>query len=750
MIKRMCKIILAIMIETIMIANLTGCGKTQEDTTDMVYEGTELSIEKVEGTPEQYCIQNGMIYISSCQQMRNTVSSGENDGQNNILHFYKMDLSGDNFAEIPVKLPENQTIHAFFVGKDGNIIYIASDMEKTSYQLIKMDLDGKELQKENITELMNTGEKIPENNILVNDNGNVIVASDQTVYILDENFQHIGEVKAKDNYHVYDIALTKSGQVVCALYEESAGQLLSKVNVLDVECTKWGDTLKVDDNIFGEGDCIMSGSDFDLYYKCAKGIYGYTIEDKKSTKLLDSGASYLTSQDIRGMVPAGDGRFISVLYDMEEESCSLELFTKADSAEIADKQVITYGTYGVQDNLMRAAREFNKANSDYKIEFIVYDDEDYTRMFADFIAGNIPDIISMDSLPLSVQQCVAKGLLEDLTSYYEKDSEINTDELVGSVYEAMKIDGKLYYLAPYFTVYSIVGKSKNVGNETGWTFEDINTILEDKGSDVVLCNTDSKSDMLSVFLQASLSDYVDWKTGECYFTNQDFKKILELCNQSGEKVESDEYDAEYYNNMRSLLRQDKILVSVGEGTVSLEQVQLDRQIFGEDITYIGFPSEDKQGSYFEFVNKIGIYAKSDVKDKAWEFCRFVMTREYQGKIDNLQFYAMPTRQDCLDLRIEAMMATEPYTNELGQEIEPLEQGSRYLGDLMINYGPISQEDVEEYLSLVNSTKKATSLDKEMMEIILEEAEGYFKGKNSLEETTEIIQKRIETYVNEQR
>ena len=40
-------------------------------------------------------------------------------------------------------------------------------------------------------------------------------------------------------------------------------------------------------------------------------------------------------------------------------------------------------------------------------------------MNADILSGKVPDIIDLNAIP--IRQYVSKGLLEDLTPYYEKD-----------------------------------------------------------------------------------------------------------------------------------------------------------------------------------------------------------------------------------------------------------------------------------------------------------------------------------------
>ena len=195
----------------------------------------------------------------------------------------------------------------------------------------------------------------------------------------------------------------------------------------------------------------------------------------------------------------------------------------------------------------------------------------------------------------------------------------------------------------------------------------------------------------------------------------------------------------------SLIQEGKVLFN--EGYVSLEEIQVYKQMYKDDITFIGYPNKDKEGSYFNLNMPFGISSKSDVKDGAWEFIRTFMTKEYQGTNGNI--WDSPTRQDCFDMMIKAKMATKTYTDELGQEISPTESTYGY-DDLEEEIKPSSQEEVDMYTELINGTKKISGYDNEIMEIIQEEAKAYFAGEKSLDDTAAIIQNRVKTYVNENR
>ena len=61
----------------------------------------------------------------------------------------------------------------------------------------------------------------------------------------------------------------------------------------------------------------------------------------------------------------------------------------------------------------------------------------------------------------------------------------------------------------------------------------------------------------------------------------------------------------------------------------------------------------------------------------------------------------------------------------------------------------TQADVEAVKKLVEEADNRYEYNTEILNIITEEAEGYFVGQKALEQTTEIIQNRVQLYLQEQ-
>lgn len=705
---------------------------TEEDTEEASEDSSE-DVSSEEDTEEE-----------DTEESEEDTSEEDNTGEvtgTSYYYVYSMKADGTDLQELgSPQLNENEYINYMLVKSDGTIQFLlgAYDQksEKTQYALVAYDENGKEASREDVTKVLGLTDESYLNKALIDDQDRYVFATDQAIIVLDKDLKKVCEMKPDSNY-VEGIAKAKDGKILVA---DSSGDKGAKVQILDVDAQKWGESYNLDLQYFSSSDALMNGVEYDFYYKDDAGIYGYDIASKKSTKVMDYVASNISSDNSYSITPIAKDTMMGTTWD--ENGSKVVIYKKVDPSTITDKETITVGAMYVDDNVKKAAIDFNKKNNKYQIEFKDYSNEEdpQTKMNADIIAGNVPDILCLSGL--SVDQYVEKGILEDLTSYYEKDSDVSADDMIPSVAKAMQIDGKYYYIAPGFYVNTLVGAAKTVGTEPGWTMDDLKKLL-DEHKDARPFYSENKNDNLYNFITMNISDYVDWSTGECTFDGQDFKDILEICNR-GTNEETDY--SEDSPSEPSLIKEGKVLLTNG-GSLDMESVELYEAMFNGDITFIGYPNKDKDGSYFAFDKQLGIYSKSKNKDAAWEFLKTFLTKEYQGNRNNL--YSNPTRQDAFDMLVKSKTATEKYTDELGNEVEPLESGWGW-DDLNVDIGPLTDKQAQMYIDLVNNTDKTGEYNDEIGNIITEEAKAYFSGQKSLDETADVIQNRVKTYVNENR
>ncbi len=89
-----------------------------------------------------------------------------------------------------------------------------------------------------------------------------------------------------------------------------------------------------------------------------------------------------------------------------------------------------------------------------------------------------------------------------------------------------------------------------------------------------------------------------------------------------------------------------------------------------------------------------------------------------------------------------------YEDENGNKVEY--DDYYYINGVEIPISPMTQEEVDEVVGFLQSVEEHFSNSQELINIITEEAAPYFAGQKNVNEVADIIQNRVQIYVNENR
>ena len=190
----------------------------------------------------------------------------------------------------------------------------------------------------------------------------------------------------------------------------------------------------------------------------------------------------------------------------------------------------------------------------------------------------------------------------------------------------------------------------------------------------------------------------------------------------------------------------------------------DRNIYA---FYVGFPTAGGTGSSFTLHLSMGISAASEAKERAWAFVRSLLLPH--GNVAgwyNAQFGGGPASFDGFavnretfeeQMRMGMEFWTDPYTGELfryrnGDPVEFLPDGigAGRPGDIVLMaylFAP-TEAQMDRFWRLYESTQQITGRNDALLDIVAEQADVYFAGDKSLEETAKLIQNRAQLYVSE--
>lgn len=472
-----------------------------------------------------------------------------------------------------------------------------------------------------------------------------------------------------------------------------------------------------------------------LLYGNRTGIFSYAPGEAVGTEKMNFINSDLNISSFDTLVNLDDGSFAGLFYEGYGGKASMGIFTYRDPADLPDKIVLTLAGIYINDNVMQRVVEFNRRNSRYRIviqNLEEYDsDEELSSGVAELIggafSGQMPDILVTEGLPAEIY--AANGLLADLGKWIQKDDELSETAFLQNVFDAYSTNGKLYYLIPSFSVHTMIGAASVVGDKSSWSFSEAMALLDSLPEETNLIPEADRSSFLQTLMTYSSGCYIDPGAGKCSFRSKNFPAILEYVKFLPEQEDESSYDEDYRRNFEAQYREGRtILAGMAIGSFDDASYYLN-DIFGEDISYIGFPAEDGFGSYLRAEESYALSARSRYPEGAWEFLRCFLTDEYQSDLKT----GLPVQKDYFLKRSE----------------EALEKSRSYAANADSGGSkPLTQEQMEKLVRFLLSVNRRDYFNEDLIRIVEEEAEAFFAGHQTSREAAEIIQNRVQLYLDE--
>lgn len=637
----------------------------------------------------------------------------------------------------------------FTVDTEGNIYsiryqyasYVGDDNTDKIY-LESCAPDGTQKWEIHLNENMSEGEYFYVSGLFCNEMNQIIVDSGRGIEVYDAQGTPVKMIEKPNTYDCRMIRIRDGKYALASSDGNTAG-----IQTLDIQSGTLGEKTTLPFNYYRYQ--VMNGSYYDMYLTDDYGVYGYNIGDAELTKLMDYVASDFASNYLYQISFIEEDTFVAYYYG--DEGAILSKFTKVPEEEVIDKTELTLGCYYLDSDVKRNLVEFNKTSAEYRInikDYSIYDTmDDYTqgltRLNADIVAGNVPDIMMLSN-QMPVESYIAKGIFANLDEFLEKDTEIKREDLMPNVLEALSSDGELYRIATSFGVNTFAAKTADVGEEPGWTMDEAIALLASKPEGTELLSQMTASNFMYYTMWICGEQYVDWDSGQCYFDSEGFKKILEYANSLPREIDYTAVmdDDSYWKEIESQYRTGKTILSIQYLSGFRDYAYAKQALFGEDITLIGFPSEEGSGAGLNIGTTMAISALSKNKDVAWEFVKSFLEEEYQ---DNMS-YNFPIRISSLRKLEEKAWGRPYYIDEQGNKQEY--DDFFYIDRMDIPAVPLTKEETGELMEYLMSLDKLCVYNEALNNIITEECESYFAGQKTVDEVADIIQSRTKIYVSE--
>ena len=687
-----------------------------------------------------------------------------------------------------------------------------TDTVRKEYQ-VQLDSTGTEITRIDTSDLQEKAgvEGRYQNGLLVDKDGDIFITDSQKIVVLDSSM-NVRFTVEDSNMRGGSLVELSDGSIGATVYVTDAANQSTTAQLRTIDKTAKGWAEKSYDLPFNASYNLYSGGgDYLFYYMNGDALYGYRAEAEEGKpneqRLLSWLESDINADNISFFSFLSDGRVVVMTESWYggNDDITLAILTETDRSELPEKTTLTYATMGIGSDERSRILEFNRNSSTHRIQITDYSEysteDDYTagitKLNTEILAGKVPDIISVNSLP--IRQYGAKGILEDLWPYIENDTEIGGREgIMERVFQAAEQDGKLYQVFDTFAISTVIGSRKQLGDRTTWTMAELKEALASMPEGCAIFGEwDTKESMLNTLLRMNLDSYVNWQTGECGFDSDSFKSVLEFCNSF--PMEYTPVDGEY-DDENSRISEGRQMLS-RETLSGFENIQLNQAIFGgaealntfyldyssypptvsdvpvktdwgysdaqnrvkpgQYLTYIGYPREDGRcGSAFEINSGLAMSSSCKDKEGAWQFMRELLLPWEPASEDERwgwNHWGFAANKEQFEKNAAEAMKVEYMTDGEGNPIldlngDPIQESSTGygMGDLMVNIQATSQEEYDQVMDLYNAIDTLASSDNSIYDIVKEVAGSYFAGDRSLDDAAALIQNKVTIYVNESR
>ena len=586
--------------------------------------------------------------------------------------------------------------------------------------------------------------------------------------------------------NINNVVRTANGDIAVVLWDESGN---FNVKTFDTAKKAFSEGKKLSMSTVYFNETFTGNSDYDFFGSDESGILGVNAKDGTVTRVLSWLDSDLSPDNIGHVAAMENGDFLVYNQNWETNSSELIRLVKTENDPSKEKKIITLATLNMDSEMRTLISDFNKNSSEYRIKVTDYSEyntgDDYTagitKLNTEIIAGRVPDIIAVGYF-MPIDQYAAKGILEDLTPYIERD--LGKDALVDDFFKTLRDDnGKLYEAYSAFTMQTLVGLRSVVGDEADWSFKKLQEAFATlpEGASIV-GDYYSRSSALYMFLYSNMDKFVNWETGKCTFDSQDFIDLLETVKTfpADEDIKSNDGETAYVSDQVKVLTGKQLLSNANAYSLTDFRANTFYAYGKDDISFVGYPGT---GAAFSAVGMgYAISAKSENKEAAWQFVSRILTEDYQNGQNKYGYYnGFPTNEAVFDKMMEAeatptfdenavisstyvvgnngtssdggLGEREPYysgaTNDKGVHEQP-KTSYGFGGDFTVEIYAMTEQEKEVVLDLLKNTTTFMRYDSSLSDIINEEIQPFFKGEKSAADAAKMIQSRATIYVNEQK
>lgn len=469
----------------------------------------------------------------------------------------------------------------------------------------------------------------------------------------------------------------------------------------------------------------------DIYYRslagtengAGEGIVRWNIQSGRQEWLFDFQAAGIDT-GYRTMLALTEGQPPFLRLTKFKEGKTEEWLTSLTDQKPADDGIVRVADLtGSGERVSECAVQASLQTPDFHYE---YEDasaqETRDRILAELSQGKGPDLlfVSLEDMYMLEE----KGLLLDIGELIPGELQ---DKLLPGALEIGTVDGRLLGVPAAVRAETLVVSADTWSGDT-WKLEDVIDLMA-KGklagtirSPYVMSDYLTPSLTVSTLISRSLADsfLIDWENRKSHFDDERFIRLLELTgtdlNGTPQETES------WLNGGQNILW--------GYFTVEHNFLEFFEHMEAENGKIVGYPTEGACGSYLAADGVLVVNANIDHKEAAACFLETLLGEEIQSK----------TNSPCLSVR---KLSPEDYLIQ--------EESGRitYLGGQEVPVYEDGTTALHRGAAFLEGCTAPPSGYSQIMRIISEELSAMYAENKSPQTTAEIINSRVQLYLDEE-
>lgn len=400
---------------------------------------------------------------------------------------------------------------------------------------------------------------------------------------------------------------------------------------------------------------------------------------------------------------------------------TIDTQANTEPAAQTPEQTLTLGMidFDAEKSVLRSLiQSYNLSGAPVRIDILNYADgaesraDAVTRMTTELLAGNVPDLLDCSDLSGAQYAGYAKnGILLPLDGMPDA-------ELLSGILKPCYVDGALYSVVGAFALDPLFGPAEKLGAS-----------LETSALDVLLGAVPDVSffwggeDLLSVYCRHAAEQYLDYDTQTASFESEKFLNILTACAAVSSAAPAPD----------SIMQQPMRSVSMYRSMQSQWYQQT-----GDAFRVLALGEDG--GTAYQPILQLGVCAGSAMREAAAEALRGMLQEGFQQTITD----AFPVCRAAL----RTLMQKEIDAQAVEQQTAIREEGRVEIGeagDLAFLFDEAAADDLMNVLEHADCRSCGSQ---EILTIILDEADAYFKGRKTAQEAAQVMDRRAALFIAE--